>query len=97
MRADSGAACCLWNPICKSYLGGAGLRIDDRLHFGVDQDGLCPDPKVSAGASLPGQIYELLRILRRIEQLTELLYLLAVEDVRGLFFHGFIPFRKRQL
>lgn len=79
-------------PVSPANHRRLGLGVDHWLALGICQHGLCPDPQISAWAGFPCQVYELLRVLGRVEQLTELLYLLTVEDGCGLLLYGFIPF-----
>jgi len=83
-------------PFSKPNLRRFRLRVDHWLTLGICKHGLCPDPQISARAGFPCQVNELLRVLRRVEQLAELLYLLAAEDSRSLLFHGLVPLSECQ-
>ncbi|WP_053159076.1 hypothetical protein [Pseudomonas protegens] len=83
-------------PFSKPNLRRFRLRVDHWLTLGICKHGLCPDPQISARAGFPCQVNELLRVLRRVEQLAELLYLLAVEYGRSLLVYGLIPFSECQ-
>lgn len=74
-----------------------GLGVDHRLAFGIGEFAFRPDAQIAALSRLPCKLHELLGVLRRIEQMTQLLHLLAGHDRCGTLLDGIIPFSKGQL
>ncbi|QPG62119.1 hypothetical protein HFV04_021710 [Pseudomonas sp. BIGb0427] len=58
---------------------------------------LCSDMQIAALACLPRKLHELLGVLRCVEHLAQLLYLLAGHDLGRLLLYGKIPFSQGQL